>query len=110
MTSSSETPIQDEIQYALDDIEVYPNPFEHQLTIEYNNAKAGNYSVKLYNVVGKLVYREPLYLTEGKSQFRLSLPDLKEGIYMLQISNGRNSNAFKLIKRWSPFGIYEAEN
>ncbi len=76
-------------------LEVYPNPFSDQLTISYGGT-AETYSVAVFDLTGKEVI--PLQrLTPGVHE--LNMGPLAEGMYFLQVRDGKNVLSKKVIKR-----------
>ncbi len=77
----------------------YPNPFENELTIEYKSPKnSTNISLKIRDVNGNTVF-ENNQINEGGTE-KLSLENLKSGMYLIQIFNENNiSKTIKVIKK-----------
>lgn len=73
---------------------IYPNPVK-----EYVNIKPGllqadtKYQVKIYSNTGQLI----LSKTE-KGKIKLDLPDLKKGLYIIEISDSKSFVSKKLLK------------
>ena len=65
--------------------EVYPNPANEVINIKTN---LDNYTLKLFNALGKLVW------TGSSSRIEIKYP---KGVYYLKIENGENSLTKKLI-------------
>lgn len=71
-----------------DNYKVFPNPFNHELTIELKSAQSNDFSI--YNVFGELV-------TSGKLNSQINTIDLSSlasNVYILNINN----QSMKLIK------------
>ena len=69
-------------------ITVYPNPLRNSLLgIQLNNALAGTYALRLYNLTGQLIWKNDIS-NEGLSNGRvLKLPaGIAKGIYKLNIT------------------------
>ena len=77
--------------------EVYPNPFEERLILEYDFAENfGNSFVHLYNILGQKMETAVLSTKSGTQALG---EDLKSGIYFVQIeSDGQLGKAVKVIK------------
>jgi hypothetical protein len=85
-----------EAEYENQDFSVFPVPARGRLTIVPNAIPAGKYTLKLYNSLGQLKKQEHMFT--GKGNFILLVPELKAGIYLLQLlsSSGKTFNK-KLI-------------
>ncbi|MCX8015420.1 MAG: T9SS type A sorting domain-containing protein, partial [candidate division WOR-3 bacterium] len=79
-------------------INISPNPFTKQTTIRYTVPVAGNVSIKLYNVAGKLIATLVNNdLKPGNYTLTLSKDKLAKGIYFLKCETKNNSAKAKLI-------------
>lgn len=74
---------------------VYPNPFEDELTIEF--VDEAYYFIKFYDAQGRLVVSEDVVGAELK----LILPSLSSGTYILQVYNveNRTFDVEKLVRK-----------
>lgn len=92
--------LEEETTNMLADAKLYPNPATDDLTFEINNLGSGNVSATILDVVGKQVYTKDFDMSAGKNLNTISLSDigLKEGVYYLQLSNGKDITTKKFIK------------
>jgi hypothetical protein len=68
----------------------YPNPAENITTISVTLTKAGNYSVEMFDMMGKLmktVYAGSFEDYENL-EFDVDMTSLQTGVYMISVSNG----------------------
>jgi hypothetical protein len=65
----------------------YPNPTEGQLTIEHNTDKQEALTVRLTDVMGRVVRRTEANTIKGFNKIQLQLSGLTPGLYNLSISN-----------------------
>jgi len=72
----------------------YPNPFEKNISIKSNNK--GNYSVEIYDMNGKLVFRQKANM-ENNSDFKLNTSNLKKGIYHIKITDSKSKSIYKKV-------------
>jgi len=76
----------------------YPNPFNPSTLINYSVAKAGQVTLKLYNIIGKEVaslvneYKEP-----GNYYYELNGKDLTSGVYLYKFNSGNFVSVKKMI-------------
>jgi hypothetical protein len=73
-----------------ENISVFPNPTAGSFFIEVDNLSNGNGSVKIYDMMGKEIYRNSFY----KSQFNFKIPvdiagnSISMGVYIVQVELG----------------------
>jgi len=76
-------------------IAIYPNPIENEdLIIDISKNYSPNTHLDLFDVTGKLCFSQ--YLIEGIN--RINTQSLPIGLYIVIISDGLNSQSFKVIK------------
>ncbi|HRH56941.1 MAG TPA: metallophosphoesterase [Chitinophagales bacterium] len=69
-------------------IAVFPNPSNTgEFNIDYYSLINKSCSVKVYNILGKLVYTDDWNISSGVSHHILRLTDMQKGIYLLNIDN-----------------------
>jgi len=76
-----------------EDIRLYPNPANSQLTIELTDTQS-EASMFLYNLNGQLLRHEKL--TKAKSQHNIER--LKSGVYIIKICSNNNTSVHRIIK------------
>lgn len=83
-------------------LEVYPNPFNNQLTLRYNLPSNGSVTAILYNAQGQEVNRllEKVTKPAGQNEEVLNMAtELPNGIYFLRFQAGNNTFTQKLLKQ-----------
>ncbi len=70
--------------------QLYPNPAEAEVTLQWNYAKAE--TLRVYNLGGKLIHQMVLQLGEHREKLVLD-----SGVYFIQIAGARNSAPVKLV-------------
>jgi PKD repeat protein len=75
---------------------VNPNPSNGAFTTSFN-ATAGNYLVKISNTLGQVVYEEALNNFSGTYSKEINIASFGKGVYLLNISNGKNEDVKKII-------------
>ncbi len=68
-------------------IRVYPNPSQGELTLGLNIA-AGSYQIRVINAVGQTVHQQSLTHEGGSRSLPLALPKLNAGIYQVEVRGG----------------------
>lgn len=77
---------------------VFPNPLlERELNIYFGVGLTSN--IRLVDTTGKLVIESELKRNNVKSPYLLNLPDLKPGLYLIQLQEGNLIKHTKLIKK-----------
>ena len=79
----------------------YPNPFNHTVTISVALPEAGAVSFKLYNVLGRELFRSTQDYSIGTHQFRIEADKLQQnlagGLYILRIKFGEMEKVQKVV-------------
>ena len=76
----------------------YPNPFNPSTVIKYSVGKAGQVTLKLYNVIGKKIatlineFKEP-----GNYYYSFNAKDLTAGVYLYKFTAGNFVSVKKMI-------------
>lgn len=68
------------------DIIAYPNPAIEDLRLEMMNLQSGNYTIKIYNILGLEVWKED-YRVNGNKIIKVDIANFKKGTYLYSISN-----------------------
>lgn len=76
------------------DVKVFPNPVVNTFTIDVSNAVASEFSIRIFNVLGKEVYQQKELTTSS-----IDISHLHRGMYLLQITKGTYQKTLKLIKK-----------
>jgi hypothetical protein len=76
----------------------YPNPFNPSTVISYTVAKAGNVTLKVYNVLGQEVATlVDGYRAANTYNVRFDASDLASGVYLYELSAGSNVTSKKMV-------------
>ncbi len=76
-----------------------PNPFQNQTTISFNVPTSGNATLSVFDVTGKVVYRNVMQVTKGYNEIQLSKNDLNaQGVMYYQLESGTNVATRKMIE------------
>lgn len=81
----------------LNNISVYPNPSNGMFKTSFETATADNYTVKISNALGQVVYEEALNNFSGNYSKEMNISSFGQGIYMLSISGSKGEEVKKLI-------------
>ncbi len=72
---------------------LYPNPASDFVTLNINNTGNDFIIINVYNVVGALIKSEQL----NKSNQKINVEDLSNGVYVIEIKNKESTESKKLI-------------
>ncbi|MCH8903737.1 MAG: M4 family metallopeptidase [Bacteroidetes bacterium] len=104
--SPDKEPLQSNIANLLNDLNIYPNPFNSTLTINYELIDDGIVSAVIYNLFGQEIKKliDNNYYTKGTYQMEFDTGDFGEGIYIISLkqtsvdNNITNQVTKKLVK------------
>jgi hypothetical protein len=74
-----------------------PNPASTYTDVTFTTPVAGDFTIKLYNMIGKEVIKQNIRGMAGHNSTRLELADVAPGIYMISIENGITSVTRRMI-------------
>jgi hypothetical protein len=74
-----------------------PNPFNRSTTIEFSTPVYDVFTLKVSNILGKIVYTKSISAQRGVNKIILSGKDFESGVYIYTLSNGRNAIARRMI-------------
>jgi hypothetical protein len=77
-----------ELDLVIPTIKAFPNPAIDEVTFEFNNLEASNYTLKIYNILGALVAKESFFGTSTKL-IRMDVSRFKKGTYLYALSDTR---------------------
>jgi len=65
-------------------IQAFPNPAVEWVRFDCTNLAAGDYTLKIFNILGKCVWRKN-YTLSGTTSFKVELDDFKKGTYIYSL-------------------------
>jgi hypothetical protein len=74
-----------------------PNPFNRATEISFNNPSGEPVSLKVSNLLGKVVYSKSIFAQKGLNKIALSSKDFDAGIYIYTIAGSGTSIARRMI-------------
>ncbi len=75
-----------------------PNPFNYSAKIGFISPNSSVVKLKVYDVIGNIIYSETLTATRGENYFDFDGIKLGKGMYIYNITNGKESYTKQLIK------------
>ena len=82
---------------AIEELDIYPNPVEDMLYLSIKANGDGVTNVKLYSLVGQIVYEEQVTLSSGTQRLELPLNNLPSGSYILGVADGNGKLVTKNV-------------
>ena len=86
----------EELIISTGDIAVFPNPFTTEVTI-YTPSPNTKTEINIFNITGKLATAITKN-SDANGQVKLNLSQLTTGMYMLNVTNGKNIKTLKILK------------
>jgi len=80
--------------------EVYqnsPNPFSNVTEISFSSDVNSIYNIEVFNMIGKVIYKEAIKAQKGMNRFNFSASELPQGIYFYKVSNGNHTTTKRMI-------------
>jgi Secretion system C-terminal sorting domain len=84
------TDIEDESAPGTASIRAFPNPAVESVRFDCANLPQGEYTVKIFNIVGKVIWRENHQINGNKS-IRVDLENFKKGAYLYSLSDKKGN-------------------
>jgi hypothetical protein len=92
----SETSINNSEVY---DFNIYPNPTNNYLNIEFESIIEQNYSVYLVDLLGEKILLDRIDKYKGNYSYKLNLFEFAQGIYILELKSENKIYHKKIIKK-----------
>ncbi len=90
-----------DLEAGVDELSIYPNPFNKQFAVEFELNTATALNIKLYSATGKELYRSNYNsLTAGSNLITLNeLDQLSNGVYFVTLTTDQGTTIRKVIKQ-----------
>lgn len=80
------------------DVIVSPNPFSHQITIEFGNNIQGEGQINMIDISGKMIFSKNHLLSSGSSLVLDELDYIPPGVYIIRIRVGDKFFVQKMVR------------
>ncbi|HMT29002.1 MAG TPA: T9SS type A sorting domain-containing protein [Bacteroidia bacterium] len=74
-----------------------PNPADTYTDVAFTSPLGGDFTLKIFNMIGKEVYKQTIRGMAGKNTTRIMLDDYAPGVYMLSLENGNTIVTRRMI-------------
>jgi len=81
-----------------DNVSVFPNPFENNLTVKVDVIESQVVTIQLYNLTSQLLYSKKFEVKIGSNLLEIS-PKVATGTYLLQVKMTEGSVISKVVKK-----------
>jgi hypothetical protein len=81
-----------------DNIRIYPNPFDTELTIELRANQSQKATIKLYSIAGQLVFTKQISVEKGLNKVHIS-PAISNRVYLLQTEMNGQTVVTTVVKQ-----------
>jgi Secretion system C-terminal sorting domain/Ig-like domain CHU_C associated len=86
--------------YAINGINVYPNPVENTLIIEIDSKIEDNANLSIYDIIGNAILEYPdISITIGVNRIPVDVQTLAKGVYYLRVLIGQEQLQYSIIKK-----------
>lgn len=79
------------------DFSLYPNPTSEIVHIQFNESLLESPKIKIYDLIGKLVYENNNFETFTSQDFSIRVDQLNSGVYLLAVQVNDRITTKKLI-------------
>lgn len=88
-----------EFNTAISNVHLLPNPASNNTTLQFNSTQAGEVSVMLFDLSGKLVSTviTNMHMQSGSNEIAINTHALENGIYFVQVSTEYGKTTSKLV-------------
>lgn len=97
----TKTVVNDVLIESISNVNVHPNPFEENVTVDFNLLQNSEVSIKLSDITGKVIFSNQYPLNAGNQSVKLKdakISSLAKGVYFLKISDKNGTKTKKLVK------------
>ena len=88
-----------EINSSVKEIIAFPNPFNEDLTIEFEMNKNAPVEVEIFNMVGDVLRQKTINATAGENAIKFNTASLTNGLYFYRFNAGDKIITRKLVKK-----------
>lgn len=98
MPMAGYSPISIDENTDMDQVSIYPNPVEDILNLTTAFTNSGEYSLAIFDISGKLVRSEQVFIQREHQTTQVSVNNLASGSYMIQLKGSNGSKTLQFVK------------
>ena len=77
---------------------LFPNPVDHQFSLELNSTKNSAAKIQIIDISGHTVYQYPVEIVHGQNRFTVDVSHLAKGIYFVKSSHTNDFVPLRFVK------------
>ncbi len=89
----------EQVALLVDGLSIFPNPTNGDATIRFSVESASDMTINIYNSLGARVSHQNLGMVEGEQVLTAPTSGLAAGLYLVELTDGRNKLTSKLVVR-----------
>lgn len=98
ITGNAQRPMADVTSpVTFNNLNLYPNPSQGIVNISFDAASIGTASMRISDLVGKIVLTEQLQVIEGTNKFTVDMTPYSKGIYFMELNDENSRTIQRLI-------------
>lgn len=78
---------------------LWPNPVRDRLNLQLFSSRSGNVELMVLGLDGRTLHTARTSLVSGQNQLDLDVHNLSAGVYLLRITDGRNTATMRFVKQ-----------
>jgi len=78
-------------------MQLSPNPNNGNFIVSFTGTKNQKGSIRLLDMLGRIVYTKELMLSSGINPIEISVPNLKKGIYFFELQTEKGKQTEKFV-------------
>ncbi len=84
------------------ELSIAPNPAVDRirLNVVANNPESDEGTIRIYSQTGQLMHEERIQMATGGNETQIRISDLPDGLYLLQLRNGKQVQTIRFLKQW----------
>ncbi len=79
-------------------LKIFPNPANEELNFRFDSTQDQRIEISIYDLAGKVVFREIKYINSAESEIRVSVSAYKAGIYIYHLKSDKEIISGKFLK------------
>ena len=85
-----------EYSFTAGNVRMYPNPATDVVNLDFDLEEENVIDIRIHDLNGRIVQSDNVHLS-GKSQHQLDVSSMKDGIYFVLVSKGREQVVFRVV-------------
>ncbi len=87
-----------ELEKAIFDLQIAPNPFNENLTIQFNLEESKDLLLEIYNTLGQVQFSQVMDAQVGLNTQQINTQDLSKGAYLITLKSAEGIVTRKVVK------------